>query len=208
MGLCKLLGGGVSMGRYVWRKSTGLFVADPTLVLDLKKDAYPTSTLKVTCNDVDLTAVTDMQAFLKGFKSITNTDHEFFLTGGTLYLRYYDPTQSNKLSYDAVFDFDVQSAHYMEMSINRTNMPYAGLPYTMQFEGTKQINTPTPVDFVVSNKQDMYPDKAVKNGYYYELIGQIASENVLSLSDSAYDLTRDVAVEEIRNEVIQNGTNN
>lgn len=187
------------MGRYVWRKSTGLFVADPTLVLDLKKDAYPTSTLKVTCNDVDLTVVADIKTFLNGFKATKNANYEFYLTGNTLYLRYYSPTQSGNLSYREVYNFNVVSAHYMEMSIDSTEMPYASLPYTMKFEGTKSITTPTPIGFVISNNQDMYPDKAVKNGYYYELIGTIPNANTMNLSESTISAVIDDVQKGVKN---------
>ena len=64
-----------------------------------------------------------------------------------------------------------------------------------------------PLGFVIGDNADQYPNGGEKGGYWYELIGQITSTNALSLSDSAYDLTRDIAVEEIRNEVILNGIN-
>lgn len=68
--------------------------------------------------------------------------------------------------------------------------------------------TITPKGFVVANKQSAYPENGFAGdgnyqtgGDWYELIAQLDSTNVMSLSNNAYEAAANASVDEIRKAV-------
>ena len=152
--------------------------------------------LKLVPTNFDATTVSDIVNFIIGFKASNN--HEF--------KKPYN-TNAYKVAYDNVDSI----FYYTNVQVKSSNLIYltgytsnavSNLAFTKSGTYVLKEKVLNPLGFIVGNNADQYPNSGEKGGYWYELIGQITSANALSLSDSAYDLTRDIAVEEIRNEVI------
>ena len=156
--------------------------------------------LKLVPTNFDATTVSDIVNFIIGFKASNN--HEFKKPYTNAYKIAYDNVDS-LFYYTAV---NVKSSSLIYLTGYTTNM-VVNLAFTKSGTYVLKEKVLNPLGFVIGNNADQYPNGGEKGGYWYELIGQITSTNTLSLSDSAYDLTRDIAVEEIRNEVILNGIN-
>lgn len=198
--------GGITIGKYVWRKSAGTFIQNPELVLSLYSSSGNYQEMKVVCNDVDFTTLSDLKGFLDGFQQ-SDVKRFYLDKSNFLHFRYYSPAYSSGYLDTTVDSIEVVSTHELRLKdVYANSIEYAQLPYDMSYSGIKSFGE-NPIGFVIGNKSDQYPNNGIKSGYKYELIGQINSTNTLSLSDSAYDLTRDIAVEEIRKEVVLNGTN-
>lgn len=163
-------------------------------------------TLTISNESFDLSRVDNYVTFFEGFKFTDN--YYFGHYGSNTSVLSLFCTRSGVSEYYNIVAFDPTAKTFTLNS--RLNYNFQNITLSFSFNGTKIIPTQPgdPLGFIIGNNADQYPSNGEKSGYYYELIGQISSANVLSLSDSAYDLTRDVAVEEIRNEVIQDGINN
>ena len=204
MGLCKLLGGGTAIGKFVWRKSLVL----PEVILSNPSFTGTTDynrTLTISNESFDLSRVDNYVTFFEGFKFTKN--YYFGHYGSNTSVLSLFCTKGVVSDYYNIVAFDSTAKTFtLNSGLNYT---FQNLTFTFSFNGTKTISAQpgTPLGFVISNNADQYPSGGEKGGYWYQLIGQITSTNALSLSDSAYDLTRDIAVEEIRNEVILNGIN-
>lgn len=149
--------------------------------------------------------VAEIMNFLNGFQG------QYYSIPATHvpYFTIFSNTNYLSLQYDsyhgyAIHDYQFKSKTQTEVIFSGGSSYRSDGSGTMYYQGEKiasnlQLN---PLGFVIGNNANQYPNGGEKGGYWYELIGQITSANALSLSDSAYDLTRDIAVEEIRNEVI------
>ena len=204
MGLCKLLGGGTTIGKFVWRKSLVL----PEVILSNPSFTGTTDyirTLTISNESFDLSRVDNYVTFFEGFKY--TDDYYFGHYGSNTSVLSLFCTKGTASYYFNISAFDAVAKTFTLGE--RLNSNFQNLTLSFSFNGTKVISAQpgTPLGFVIGNNADQYPNGGEKGGYWYELIGQITSTNALSLSDSAYDLTRDIAVEEIRNEVILNGIN-
>lgn len=139
----------------------------------------------------------DIVNFIIGFKA--SNGHEFE--------KPY--TSAYKIAYD-----DVSSIHYYEKVnvINKdridllgyTSNPVVNLTFTKSGTYIVKNKVLNPVGFVIGNNANQYPSNGQKGDYWYELIGQVASTNTLSLTDDATNLIKNIAVEEIKREVILN----
>lgn len=112
--------------------------------------------------------------------------------------------------YNNLTNFSAQSSTIV--SCRGTNSP-EGLSgrwpvgTVMTYNGQKTYTVPeqhNPIGFVIGNNASQYPSNGQKGDYWYELIGQVASTNALSLTDDATNLIKNIAVEEIKQEVILN----
>ena len=151
--------------------------------------------------------VTEIMNFLNGFQG------RYYSTPSTYvpYFTIFSNVNYLTLQYDsfygyAIHDYELESKTRTEVVFSGGSSYRSDGSGTMYYQGEKKVSSLqlNPLGFVIGNNADQYPSSGEKGGYWYELIGQITSTNALSLSDSAYDLTRDIAVEEIRNEVILN----
>ena len=191
------------MGPYVWRKSEiitpQISVVNPSITFyDKDSDLYK---WKFTANNFNLSQAvnsSNWKTFFDGFKASDDIYLEY--KSYNLYAMVKNMYAQSIDSYGAT---DATHGYFERTSWSSRNN------YTYTYPGTKIIQNGvfTPLTFVVGNNKGQYPSNGEKSGFWYELIGQITSTNALSLSDSAYDLTRDIAVEEVRNEVILNGIN-
>lgn len=71
------------------------------------------------------------------------------------------------------------------------------------FTKTIQETKGTISGFVVDDDASAYPDGGTQGGYYYELLAQVASANVMSLSDDALETVQADYREQIVSEVSQ-----
>ena len=198
MGYCKLLGGGITIGKYVWRKNEitrpEISVMNPTFTLTNKGYTAPiTNTL--TTESVNFKLVENFQEFLDGVKAVGDSSVYFINRSDGLSFVKDD-------AYYGVFDLTVVS----ENTITFETGGSALTDKQMAFEGKKIVQSviTNPIGFVIGNNPEQYPTDGEKGGYWYELIGQITSTNALSLTDDVTNLVKDIAVEEIKQEVITN----
>lgn len=162
-------------------------------------------TLTISNESFDLSRVDNYVTFFKGFKYIDVYYFDYYGSNTSVLSLFC--TSGGVSDYYNIVAFDPVAKTFTLNS--RLNYNFQNKTINFSFNGTKTIPAQpgTPLGFVIGNNADQYPNGGEKGGYWYELIGQITSENALSLSDSAYDVTRNIAVEEIRNEVILNGIN-
>lgn len=145
----------------------------------------------------DATIVSDIVNFIIGFKAST----------GQAFAKPY--TSTYKIAYTTTSS----TYYYTEVNvINKDRIDLRGYTYnyvlntTFTKSGTYIIKNKvlSPVGFVIGNNASQYPTDGQKGDYWYELIGQVASTNALSLTDDATNLIKNIAVEEIKREVILN----
>ena len=126
---------------------------------------------------------TDIYDFLNGFK-IYDQENALRYT-----LEYVDGVMYANRSRGVTATITVSGTRvYIQMSKRPTS--WGGSYGHIRYDGEKILYEDNvvgeTVGFVVSDDASSYPDGAVHtNGYYYELLGQVTSANVMSLSDNA-----------------------
>lgn len=197
------------MGRYVWRKSEivqpEIGLANPTGTVQAYQDYSLEGNFgfKFTANDsrVDFTDWTFSKIcnFLNGFVVSTGTDGYYLTFNGSSLLW----TNSSR-SYYIATNGGIVSQSGNVVIFEPSTWSAGAFTRAMQYTGTKNIQEliTSPYCFVCSNKADQYPSNGEYNGYWYELIGTIESTNALSLSTLSADTMRDIAIEEVQQEVI------
>lgn len=198
MGYCKLLGGGIAIGKYVWRKNEitrpEISVMNPTFTLTNTGWTAPiTNTL--TTESVNFKLVENFKEFLDGVKVVGDNSIYFENYNNSL-------TLYKGGAHYFVEDLTVASENTITFVTGGSPLP----DKQMAFEGKKVVQSmiTSPIGFVIGNNPEQYPTDGEKGGYWYELIGQITSTNALSLTDDVTNLVKDIAVQEIKQEVITN----
>ena len=176
-----------SHGAYVWNKkrfytkyphslsNLDYYIYVDTSVSDYSKLYFDLKNLPVF--------PTDIYDFLNGFK-IYDQGNALRYT-----LEYVDGVMYANRSHGVTATITVSGTRvYIKMSKRPTN--WAGTYGHIRYDGEKILYEDNVVGeivgFVVSDDASSYPDGAVHtDGYYYELLGQVTSANVMSLSDNA-----------------------
>lgn len=177
----------IKNGFNVWKKSQVIqpevSVTNPTLTCVRTIDNSASNGIYVytiTCNDVDFTQLSDIPSFLEGFHYVWNPTPKLVINLGSL--AYYD---------DA---YHIYGMGNTPTSISQNtvvfNSDYGSGTGTlnMKYDGTKIVQSlvTSAIEFIVDDDPNAYPDGAVHtDGYYYELLGQVSSANIMSLSDNA-----------------------
>lgn len=203
------------MGRYVWRKSE---IIQPQIVvtnpkLTMYRD-YASSTTdyyyKYTfvCNDVDFNAFENLQkiyAFLDGFEG-TSYSNVFTFQYTSIYSRLDWVYNHSSTLQNFAYSSNPFTANGNTLELYSDNSFSGITSIQMSYTGTKIISDiiTKPIGFVVGMSEDLFPISGEKPGYWYELIGSIESTQALSLSTLSADTMRDIAIEEVQQEVITN----
>jgi hypothetical protein len=170
-------GGGKSEGLYIWKKyeyKPAVSIVNPSFTANINsttltiletngfdvKDIASVGTYNVL---LDVTTSAEAQAladFFLGFKVSGLYSFEFMLNSNTLRLVYSSMYYMNVYSYE-----NTNSWFRGDFSSAGTK---TGLTFT--YNGTKTLPAKIGefVGYVVSDKEDAYPDKEVKDGFYYE----------------------------------------
>lgn len=77
---------------------------------------------------------------------------------------------------------------------------------TCSYTGTKKYSDEKKVFdcFVVADKVELYPEDGQKGSYWYTLLASADSANILSLTDAATTQIKNIAIEEVQQEVKTN----
>lgn len=175
------LGGGKPEGLYAWKKSEiiqpEIAYENPQITISIKAGA---TTATITAQNFDLTKVSDWSTFFEGFKAIETYNTYPNISGNYLRLNsgYSMQIKSFTASSETTGTFSLGSS-YASGSAYSSPLSYTGTKVVQSLEA----NT---LGFVVDDDPTAYPDGAAHtDGYYYELLGQVLSANVMSLSDTA-----------------------
>lgn len=200
-------GGGKSEGLYIWKK----YQYTPRIaVVNPQMTAYSKSSTSLWFNNANF----DYKAFeqINETLPIKYTDYKDFVdffdgfvaTDGTRFdieKRVYDTYDSMSInmngSYGNVNRY-VTTDTYFYFGFN--GYPTVdGVGVTFAYNGTKTLPAKIGdmVGYVVSDKEDAYPDKEVKDGYYYEKCGNLLEDlnykkaefGSFTLSSNAYSST-------------------
>ena len=158
-------GGGKSEGLYIWKKSSIGYVAKST---EEKQNAVLMSNVYTPPKyyEADGYVLND-----DGTATLTNPTEKTISSNGTAKLlsgKYYmvGATTGNRMvthNYTSVSYYPsiihTSSAQTMSVQPYNTNYPFTLIDIVLE---------PTFIGYVVSDKETDYPDKAVKDGYYYE----------------------------------------
>lgn len=206
MGYCKLLGGGITIGKYVWKKTKKKYNYDTqTLSVDLFEDRQVTSSgksIRVYIAD-DYTIDDDGKILLVNPTQVGGTDTWWSQNPTVLNGKYMVKDRS-------YFVGNGTSGDVLYKVILQASMVYKP-PYCLK-GSTCEVSTITPIitpkGFVIANKQSAHPENGFAGdgnyqtgGDWYELIAQLDSTNVMSLSNNAYEAAANACVDEIRKAV-------
>lgn len=202
------------MGRYVWRKSeiitAPVYIDNPQIVTG-SAYVYETSNYWWWFNTVNFSLdilSTYGISYINFFNGFTKTDDSssyFYIPQAASYLALY--SSSYTYTTNKILQFNArtsQNGYFVGDNYwGAANSFYNG---TYQYYGRKWLKHPelNPLCFVCANNLDLYPSYGEKSGYWYELIGSIESTQALSLSTLSADTMRDIAIEEVQQEVITN----
>lgn len=190
-------GGRKPEGKNVWKKS--IYVPEVTITNPSFK-ATTTSNKNIVISDenFDLTKVTDYKKFFVNFKVSSscyfNTYNSSTGQLGWYFNRYNAPINS------------FEPTNKRLVLVNNASSPYSNFTGTFTFSGTKTFPAGAGdlLGFVVDDDPSAYPNGAVHtDGYYYELLGQATSANVMSLSANAIETVQSAYREQIESEVSQ-----
>lgn len=182
-------GGGKSEGLYIWKKSewiTDATITNPTFALG--KNSTSTKTQPISASDIDLlkyptieprttplslNGTDEEKAIIELLDGFNNSTSAFYVLDGVLRFKYssYDVT---------VNSFTPISNTEAEIYVS-SNVTMRNSTYTYNGQKTLPPYIGDMVGFVVSDKENAYPDKEVKDGYYYERV---------SLSTGAFNCTK------------------
>ena len=168
------------IGLNVWRKSEivtpQISVVNPSITFyDKDSDYYK---WKFTANNFNLSQAVNSnnwKTFFDGFKADDNIYLEY--KSYSLYAMVKNMYAQSIDSYGAT---DATHGYFERTDWSSRNN------YTYTYPGTKIIQNGvfTPVGFIVHNNSNAYPNGGEKDGYWYELIGQVTAANTLSLSEN------------------------
>ena len=164
-------------GTNVWSKKTFVpaqTLINPTIIFSSSR-VNNHEVLTATSASFNQHGVTDWLSFLNGF---TKSSSYFSVSGSNLYWNY------NSAQYQ--FTIEVNDNGFPVLTaVESTYLNVAAGTY--EYSGTKNIPLKAldTVGYVVSDEPDAYPNGSVDGDYYYELLAQVASANVMSLSDNA-----------------------
>ena len=194
-------GGGSAEGLNVWAKKEyipELTIKNPTMTL--KSGGANYKYIDILDENFDLNRVADVGDWRDFFDGFVTDSSSYYLekVNSTFYIHWrgYSLTAT---SFDPLNKkFGISSA----LSSNAQNITMTGFTFT----GTKTFPETggETVGFVVNNNPNAYPNGAVHtDGYYYELLGQVSSANVMNLSDNAVMTVQSDYREQIVSEVSQ-----
>lgn len=190
------------MGRYVWRKSSlsqNVIVTNPTFT-----GYTATEGLVISNASFDIAKLDTLAKVKKFFADFVRTTSSSF----------YDVEFDSNATLQFIFSYTTYEYPTTGFDVSTATLTHSGgtfestfrsTSFDFKYTGTKVIEggtKDTPICFVCSNKADQYPSNGEYNGYWYELIGTIESTNALSLSTLSADTMRDIAIEEVQQEVI------
>lgn len=183
---------GVS-GKNVWAKyecTPEVIVTNPSLTM---KFSTSTTDVKISNENFDLTRVSDWKNFFIGFKA----------NGNAIYKDSLYPNLYIDWSYSGQ-TFKLNSFNPSEKKFTVASTPNINVTATFVYSGEKTfpLIKGDVIKYVVNDDVSAYPNGAVHtDGYYYELLGQVTSANVMSLSDDALAAVqsdyRDTIVQEV-----------
>lgn len=198
-GLIVRRGGGVGSaeGLNVWSKH--IYLPEVTFTNPSLKLTAPSSSGKaclISDENFDLMRVNDYLTFFDGFKSTSSIVNNLVNTG--TYLKW-----TNATVYARLGKFDPVNKQF---TLSFDSSTFNNMVRTFVFDGDKTISASGGdiVGFVVNDDPNAYPNGAVHtDGYWYELLGQVASANVMSLSNNALETVQSDYREQIVSEVSQ-----
>lgn len=178
-------GGGKSEGLYIWKKYEYIpskDIVNPTMNVTVETtnlyinsasfdySGFPTIADYVDGSSADSIFLRD---FLSGFSDSVNSfsvsnNSLYFLKGTTMYqCRNAKPSTNGR--------------YYVMLNSNT----YLNSTTTFTYNGTKTIPAKIGdmVGYVVSDKENEYPDKEVKDGYYYEKCNSASLTELLELEE-------------------------
>lgn len=157
-------GAGMSEGQYVWKKSKleQVTITNPSVVMN-----SGSGKIKVTTtDDIDLSLV-DL-SFFDGF--VSSEPYKFYTQNGQLYF------------YSTDYPVTAYNTETHELTCN------AGISNaTFTYTGTKETPKLVFEDYVVADDESAYPDGAVQDGYWYELVEEGLTPEMLGFTKMAID---------------------
>ena len=170
-------GGGKSSGLCVWIQYECIppvTVTNPSLTM---KFSTSTTDVKISNENFDLTRVSDWKNFFIGFKANGNAI-------------YKDPSYPNLyIDWNYQYQtFKLNGFNPYEKKFTVASTPNINVTATFVYSGEKTfpLIKGDAIKYVVDDDVSAYPNGAIHtDGYYYELLGQVTSANVMSLSDNA-----------------------
>lgn len=209
MGKCKLLGGGINIGKYVWERYVGHIEAEDFSFSFKLVTGQTALTYQLYIDE----GHSYDEIFNNGGGGYNWTFSRVYGTNGY----YYDFTVSTNGA-GTLTVFYTSNISSGQQKINYTWNPTSGrlvLPteYVQYFDtttatsNTKTLTSPevqgTLDAFVVAGTL-IYPDGDFRGEYFYELLASVDSANAYSLTDTAVATLKDIAIEEVQQEVITN----
>ena len=184
-------------GLNVWKKSIyapEVTITNPSFKATTKYD----KNIVISDENFDLTKVTDYKKFFVNFKVSSSCYFDtynsytgqlgWYFNGSNAPIKSFEPTNKR-----------------LVLETNASS-PYSNFTGTFTFSGTKTFPAGAGelLGFVVDDDPSAYPNGAVHtDGYYYELLGQATSANVMNLSDNAVMTVQSDYREQIVSEVSQ-----
>lgn len=188
-------GAGKSEGLNVWAKYEcipSVTVTNPSLTMKFSKS---TTDVQISNENFDLTRVSDWKNFFIGFKAY----------GSAIYKDSVSPNLYIDWEYQYQI-FKLNSFNPSEKKFTVASTPNINVTATFVYSGEKTfpLIKGDVIKYVVNDDSSVYPNGAVHtDGYYYELLGQVTSVNVMSLSDNAIATVQSDYREQIVSEVSQ-----
>ena len=161
-----MLGGGKSEGLYAWIKKKWIppiIAENPSMSISASKNGTSDyKYIQISSADFDYTQIEgDYKEFFNGFKKSSGS-YYFTVNDGYLYL-YIDSSLSLQIT-----DFDKSKGIFTMGSI------YSRISATVSYSGSKTVKdgaSGDTIDYIVSDKENAYPDGGEKGGYWYEKVG-------------------------------------
>lgn len=207
MGKCKLLGGGINIGKYVWERYSGnptnTTLLSFTKLVSTDKSTY-TVVVQTTSSNSDFPPLT-----IDDFKGMYVGGKVWSSSQGTRYCNLYvgengtayaDSTGASRVYGTASYNQDTQQITFNMPSFNITYLTES----TSMSQNIEVAEKITLLDFAVGNSPTLYPEDGLQSKYYYKLLASVGSTNTLSLTDTATTTIKNIAIEEVQREVTTN----
>lgn len=215
MGYCKLLGGGINIGKYVWRRLVG-HSPEQTIHVSFSTIGIVGNYMKIqvhvnegfTFTDVITAQDSFTELFLSNIRGVYNSSGIAFtayyrwhvLNNGDMIIYEKQSGNSMESSRECFFDTTTGILTINVYAQNYASMSMSEAMYT-PFDLTKSEIEGTTTAYVVSNMQNAYPADGAQMGYWYQILASADSANTLSLTDAATTTIKNIAIEEVQQEV-------
>ena len=183
----------INSGIYAWTKNTYIPeepLTNPSFTAIASGDS---KIITIYSKSFDYAKIGNYVDFFDGFAYGNNNYFRFAKENGVLY--FYSGTDKYKVS-----SFSTSSNKF---TLDGYLSTYTNFDGTFTPSGSKSYPACKNelIGYVVSNDVSDYPENGILNGYWYELLAQVSSANVMSLSDDALATVqsdyRDTIVQEV-----------